>query len=565
MLKFIGRLEVNPISNLAMRQLLTILLVAFSLLVRAQNLPVKNIKISLPANPDAKTSNWSDNSFSITATAREISPDIQTKLLVVIKKNGAIACGAYNSLSAPKVSFNAGVKTWSGKDAAALLMEECALPPGDYELSVQFFGYSDGKTAALSEEKIKKFSIKSGESDNGKNSISLNIGGIGVVFGGRKQTAVCGTITSFTKVTCAGTDKKTGLPDYAITVKMVNKPVQKDKACTFILNSVTALSEGNVLPNGRQNLPLKIASNDSVSYSFIFTPASLNSLYAKFSITGNWNGDAAATVEMEPALTLQQCAVCGCGSWTNLTVGNAGAATKKFECGDKVEIPWKCGQPFSFSCNFQCAGAVKCDAVTAWQIQKDGVSVKTGGGNNINDSFIPTDNGIYSIILSAACGSLQCQSCTYTIIVKDCKTVTPPPVTVPEVTTVITVTPPVLVVKNTDTAKSGSVAGKYYYDLDTEPSYAITEIFDKTLNVQFTNSYASVENIKVNIYNSASGVLLTPTAIRSSKLFSTTGLNRMTVNLSDYKLEQGRPYYFMVSVYSTNYHLKFKIMADHEK
>jgi hypothetical protein len=531
-----------------------------------QDLPVKNIKISLPSNPNAKTSDWGDNSFSITATAGEIPPDIQTKLLVTIKKNGVVACGAYNSLSAPKISFDKPVKTWSGADAAALLMEGCALPPGDHELSVQFFGYSDGKTTVLSEEKIKKFSINEGEPANGRNGVSLNIGGIGVVLGGRKQTAVCGTITSFTKVACAGTDKQTGLADYAITVKMVNRPVQKDKACTFILNSVTALSKGNVSPNGRQTLPLKIAPGDSASYTFIFTPASLNSLDAKFSIKGNWNGDAAAAVEMEPALTLQPCAVCGCGSLTNLMVENASAAGLKFECGSKAEIPWKCGQAFSFNTTYQCAGAAKCDAVTAWQIQKDGVSIKTGsGGNTISDSFIPTGNGIYSLTLSAACDGAQCSSCAYIIVVKDCTSVTPPPVTVPPVTTIVTVTPPILVLKTTDTPRSTPAAGKYYYDLDTEPAYATTEIYDQVLNVQFTNNYASVENIKVNIYDSASGALIQAPAIRSAKVISTTGLNRMTVNLNDYKLEPGKLYYFLVSVFSTNYHLNFKIMGDHEK
>lgn len=549
-----------------MRQLLTIILVAFSLHLCGQDLPVKNIKISLPSNPGAKTTNWGNsNSFSITATAGEIPRDVQVKLLVTIKKEGVIACGAYNSLSAPKVSFDKPVKTWSGADAAALLMEGCTLPPGDYELSIQFFGYSDGETTALSGEKIKKFSIKGGDAGNGRNGVSLNFGGIGVVLGGRKQAAVCGTITSFTRVACAGTDKWTGLPNYAISVKMVNRPVQKDKACTFILNTVAALSKGNVLPGGRQTLPLKIAPNDSASYTFIFTPASLNALDAKFRIAGNWNGEASAAVEMEPVLTLQQCTVCNCGSWTNLTVANA-AASLEFECGSKAEIPWKCGQPFSFSTTYQCAGAVKCDAVTAWQIQKDGVSIKTGsGGKTISDSFTPAGDGIYSLTLNATCNGVQCSSCTYIIVVKGCKTVTPPSVTVPEVTTVVTVKPPVIVIKKPDTTQSNPVAGKYYYDLDIQPSYTATEIYDKVLNVQFTNSYASVENIKVNIYDSASGVLIKSPAVRSAKIISTSGLNRMTINLNDYKLEPGKFYYFTVSVFSTNYHLNFKISTDHEK
>src|SRR6185503_4455788 len=103
-----------------------------------------------------------------------------------------------------------------------------------------------------------------------------------------------------------------------------------------------------------------------------------------------------------------------------------------------------------------------------------------------------------------------------------CKTVTPPSVTVPEVTTVVTVKPPVIVIKKPDTTQSNPVAGKYYYDLDIQPSYTATEIYDKVLNVQFTNSYASVENIKVNIYDSASGVLIKSPAVRSAKIISTS-------------------------------------------
>jgi hypothetical protein len=45
----------------------------------------------------------------------------------------------------------------------ALIGQGCTLPPGDYELSVQFFGYSNGKTIAFSEEKIKAFSIRGNE------------------------------------------------------------------------------------------------------------------------------------------------------------------------------------------------------------------------------------------------------------------------------------------------------------------------------------------------------------------------------------------------------------------
>lgn len=552
-----------------MKQLLAVVLITFSLHAFSQNYPIKIIKISLPANPDANTANWEmGNSCGITAAAGEIAKDVQVKLLAVIKRGGAIACGAYNSLSAPKMSFDAPVKTWDGKNVREMLGVDCTLPPGSYELSVQFFGYSDGKTFPLSEEKTKPFSINTDNPGNGKTGVNINIGGLGIVIGGgRKQTSSCGTITSFTKVVCTGMDAQTGLPHYTITVKMVNKPVEKDKACTFILNTVKSLTKGVVLPRGL-GLPVKIASGDSAAYAFTYTPPSLSSAEAMFSVIGNWNGDAGLTVEMRPNIKLAPCITCGCGNWTNLTAGStATVAGTQFECGTKAQIPWKCGQPFDFSSSYQCAaGAERCEAITAWEIQKDGVNIKTGSGSNdVKDSFTPTGNGIYTLTLSAACDGLKCPPCVYTIVVEGCNTIITPPVVTPEVKIVVTETPVIQAVRKIDTASSNQEVGKYYYDLDTEPTYTVTEIFDKVLNVQFTNSYASVENIKVNIYDSASRALVKPSAAKNNKILSTSGLNRMSVNLNDYKLEPGRLYRFTVSVFSTNYHLNFKVTGGHEK
>nr|WP_294945049.1 hypothetical protein [uncultured Mucilaginibacter sp.] len=552
-----------------MKQLLAVVLIAFSLQAFSQDYPVKIIKISLPASPDASTANWeTGNSYSITAASGEITKNVQVKLLAVIKRDGAIACGAYNSLSSPKISFDAPVKTWDGKNLRELLGVDCTLPPGSYQLSLQFFGYSDGKTFPLSEEKTKPFSINTDNPGNGKTGVNINIGGFGIVIGGgRRQTSACGTITSFTKVVCTGMDAQTGLPRYTITVKTVNKPVDRDQACTFILNTVKSLSKGLVLPRG-QALPIKIASGDSAAYAFTYTPPSVNAAEAKFSVTGNWNGDAGLTVEMRPNIKLTPCIACGCGSWANLTVGNASADTSsQFECAAKAQIPWKCGQPFDFSSTYQCAAAAeKCDAVTTWEIQKDGISIKTGSGTNgVKDSFTPTGNGIYTLTLSAACNGLKCPPCVYIIFVEGCNTIVTPPVVTPEVKIVVIEPPVIQVVVEAGTSSANHGEGKYYYDLDTEPTYTVTEIFDKVLNVQFTNSYASVENIKVNIYDSASRVLMKPSAAKGNKTISTSGLNRMSVNLNDYKLEPGRLYLFTVSVFSTHYHLNFKVTGGHEK
>ncbi len=199
-----------------MKQLLALVFIAFSLQAFSQDYPVKNIKISLPSNPDANTSNWRNgNLFAVTATAGEIANDVQVKLLIVIKRDGAIVCGAYNSSSAPKIRFDVPVNTWDSRSVAEMLGVNCTLPPGNYDLSVQFFGYSNGKTFPLSEEKTKQFSINTDEPSNSKSGVIINLGGLGIVIGGgRKQTASCGTITSFTKVVCTGIDTQTGLPQY---------------------------------------------------------------------------------------------------------------------------------------------------------------------------------------------------------------------------------------------------------------------------------------------------------------------------------------------------------------
>jgi len=138
-----------------------------SMQVLAQTNPITSINITLPTNPDANTANWGAGTslLLITAstppTAGPINAVVsESTLLLIIKKGGSKVCGSYTSSSALSSGFNTPTKVWSGNNAVSYLGSGCTLPAGDYELSVQFFGYSNGKIAAISDEKIKPFTIK---------------------------------------------------------------------------------------------------------------------------------------------------------------------------------------------------------------------------------------------------------------------------------------------------------------------------------------------------------------------------------------------------------------------
>ncbi len=150
-----------------MKQLLTLLLLALSVQLFAQSYPITSITISLPANPNANTANWGTGTpqFMISATAKAVNGRVDiavesSKILVTIKKGSSKICGVYTSGSAPSANFNAQTKVWSGSTALSLLGQDCTLQPGDYELSVQFFGNGPAGLMTLSEERTKGFTIR---------------------------------------------------------------------------------------------------------------------------------------------------------------------------------------------------------------------------------------------------------------------------------------------------------------------------------------------------------------------------------------------------------------------
>jgi len=149
-----------------MKNLLTLFLMVIAAQVIAQNYPITSINISLPSNPDANTANWGSGTsmLTITASAKAANgrPDAslsESKLLVIIKKNGTKVCGSYTGNTAPSSNFNTLTKVWNGNVAVSLIGQSCTLLPGDYEISVQFFGYNYGGYVPVSEEKTKPFTI----------------------------------------------------------------------------------------------------------------------------------------------------------------------------------------------------------------------------------------------------------------------------------------------------------------------------------------------------------------------------------------------------------------------
>jgi len=156
-----------------MKTILSVLCMLLSTSMLSQNYPITSITISLPANPDANIANWKSGTsmLTISANAKAVNgrPDVRiedSKILVIIKKSGNKVCGTFTNNSAPAANFTTINKVWSGNNAVSLIGQECSLPTGEYELTVQLFGNGPRGLEPISEEKIKSFSIRGNESQN---------------------------------------------------------------------------------------------------------------------------------------------------------------------------------------------------------------------------------------------------------------------------------------------------------------------------------------------------------------------------------------------------------------
>lgn len=130
----------------------------------AQNLNlVSPITISMPTTPVPNTDDWGKSGQPLVITAKKHTPnELQSWMLVTIKKGGAKICGSNTPQTAPEIYFDVPVKTWVGSTAASLLGNGCILQPGDYELCVQFY-LKDRRT--LIGENCKSFTIKEAKTE----------------------------------------------------------------------------------------------------------------------------------------------------------------------------------------------------------------------------------------------------------------------------------------------------------------------------------------------------------------------------------------------------------------
>jgi hypothetical protein len=580
-----------------MAKLLTILLIVVSVSGFAQNYPITGLLISFPPHTSNGLAGWANSKFSISASTSTANGKIdgavqESRILVIIKKNGAKVCGGYTSTTAPISKFNTGNKTWSGGDAFALLGQDCTLPPGDYELSVQFWGNSSGVPIAFSQEKVQAFSIPTdtqtaipisdlpdtkieSEANAGNRSgISININGLGgILFGGSKKTTpACGAITAVTRVICAGRNRQTGLASYNITMILTNKPIEQVKSCAFVVNTITTQDKGT-LKFSEQALPVAIASSATVSYTFLYTPPSAKATDAQLNISGTWEGNA-ISLELKPALKLPVCLDCDCGSWDNagITVAFNGAVKTNLKDGETTSLS---KGAFSFAVpQFSCSsGDGTCTASYSWSVKGGPIEVS---GTRQTFIYNFSQPGLYTIAITPLCNGKKCTPYNVNVKIEDTppivgvKTVDPPPiVTVPPPSVNVAVVIPDIKKPQVDPVQkpdSNALSeAKYYYDLDTDPTYTVTELFDHVLNVQFYNNYAAIDNIKLNIYDVAAKKMLVAKIAKDVKLISTTGLNRLSVDINNYDIGAGKTYTFTLLVFSSNYHLVFKLNNGHGK
>ena len=153
-----------------MKKLLFCLIFQFSLLAMAQY-PISSINITMPPSPAASTAAWVTVMPPVMITAQapprngQVPGDVQeSRILVTIKQGGSKKYGAFTQDNAPSAGFTTAVKTWSGGTVVDLLGKDITLPPGSYELCVQFFSYNT-PAKPLSNEVCKPFTIADAQPD----------------------------------------------------------------------------------------------------------------------------------------------------------------------------------------------------------------------------------------------------------------------------------------------------------------------------------------------------------------------------------------------------------------
>src|SRR5437868_5387039 len=145
---------------------LFILLFVFCSITALGQYPITAINITLPSQPAASTADWANSAVPLMISAQSQLVQgqvpgqvVESRILVTIKNSGNKICGTYTSSNAPRSNFNKASMVWSAGSALSLLGQDCTLPPGTYQICVQFFsGYAP--VQPLSNEVCKTFSIQ---------------------------------------------------------------------------------------------------------------------------------------------------------------------------------------------------------------------------------------------------------------------------------------------------------------------------------------------------------------------------------------------------------------------
>ena len=135
------------------------------------------ITINLPPNPTANTAQWGvgSNIFNIFVGGANMGMLVESNIRVTINYNGSIKCGSYTPETAQSSNIiNATPKSWIGSNATALLGQDCILAPGNYEISVQFYGFKPGTRNTLLLEKIVPFIIADKSDERCSPPINVN-------------------------------------------------------------------------------------------------------------------------------------------------------------------------------------------------------------------------------------------------------------------------------------------------------------------------------------------------------------------------------------------------------
>jgi hypothetical protein len=101
-----------------------------------------------------------------------------------------------------------------------------------------------------------------------------------------------------------------------------------------------------------------------------------------------------------------------------------------------------------------------------------------------------------------------------------------------------------------------------YYSLTDRITGNYLELSDSSLNVQFVNNYASVKNLYIRIYDAGTRTLVPERKESDVPLKSLNGINRLTVNTSNFTLQDGKSYLLTVSDLVNIYYLNFKIARN---